>query len=202
MKKADDGQLGKPQFPGDVFTEPFPVGCHWLSLLSPGVFNEHQWSNSSHFPVAQRAVSEVPCWILQMGQPGQQHEGPQETSYCSRTHKKYFISPSWVCIVFLCSQCGGRELGLTARFGQIRQQLPKQWPLKQCWCLEQRSKLGVFFLRSCWKTRIQLIKYVPLKISPVGSFSNYTQAIQTVDIPETSGVCVHCSVLGLNLFAL
>lgn len=88
-----------------------------------------------------------------MGQPGQQHKGPQGTPHCSKTHKRYFISPTWVCIVFLCNQCGGREPVFTARFGQIRQQLPEQRPLKQCWCSEQRSKLGVFFSEELLKNK-------------------------------------------------
>lgn len=80
------------------------------------------------------------------------------------------------------------------------------WPLKICWCLEKKGQnLWVcfifFFLRNCWKTRIQLIKYVPLKISPVGSFSNYRQAIQTVDIPETSGVCSLLSFGSKSVFS-
>lgn len=92
---------------------------------------------------------------------------------------------------------------LDSRLWTDKTATPRAMTLKTMLMLRKKVKTWFFFfLRNCWKTRIQLIKYVPVKISPVGSFSNCREAIQIVDIPETSGVCVHCSVLGLNLFAL
>lgn len=93
---------------------------------------------------------------------------------------------------------------LTAGSGEIRQQLTMT--LKNMLILRTKVKTCrfvyfFFFLRNCWKTRIQLIKYVPLKISPVGSFSNYRQAIQNVDIPETSGVCSLLSFGSKSVFS-
>lgn len=77
-----------------VYSQSFPrwaaTACPFSLLVFPMNMGVQPVHKQSGLLVAQRAVSEVPCWSLQVGQPGQWHEGPQVASCCRKTHTEIF----------------------------------------------------------------------------------------------------------------